>query len=231
MFDQPCCQNPDCGLPILVTGGHRPRKYCNNACKQAAHRARLREAERVREEEDRLARIQAERILLLSRYGNLLPQTLDLLQSFQSRALIEQVIAVIRAEQEWARQTELQTRSAIIEALLLAGEQIGFPTLTNDDFEVEAGVDHWLSFIEEADLGELYQACDIVHIKVQAAAGWRNCVESQAIVTLASPEVRVTLALGYRVQGRPLPRWTCRDLPTIISLQGHVDPQRLPNFT
>ena len=119
----------------------------------------------------RLARIQQERILLLSRYGNLLPQTLDLLQSFQSSTLIEKIVTVIRAEQEWVRQTELEERNTLLEAFLLTGEQLGFPPLLNDDFELEVGLDSWLIFTQNASLPQLHQAYDIAHIKIQAKAG------------------------------------------------------------
>ncbi len=35
------CQNPSCKHPIAIIPGHRRRQYCNDACKQAAHRARM----------------------------------------------------------------------------------------------------------------------------------------------------------------------------------------------
>lgn len=42
MIDEPPrCQNPSCGLPIAIISGHRRRQYCNNACRMAAHRARV----------------------------------------------------------------------------------------------------------------------------------------------------------------------------------------------
>ena len=142
-----------------------------------AHRARRNAAQLAAEEAARQARIQEERVRLCKCYGHLLPGTLDLLQSFQSRVLVEKVIAVIRAEQDWTRQTEQQARSVVIEELLLAGEQLGFPKLTNDDFILESGVESWLSFVEEAHLPVLYQACDMVHIKIQAAAGRKRLVQ------------------------------------------------------
>ncbi len=38
---QPRCENPACGLPIVVIPGHRRRQYCNDTCRMAAHRARI----------------------------------------------------------------------------------------------------------------------------------------------------------------------------------------------
>lgn len=167
-----------CGHPITLTSGHRPRQYCCDACKQAAHRARKREAKRVREEEARLARIQAEREDLCQRYGTLLPQTLDLLlQSFQSSTLIGKMVTVIRAEQEWVRQSALEERNTLLEAFLLLGEQLEFPTLINDDFELEAGLDNWLIFTQTASLPQLHQARDIAYIKIQAANGRKRLLQ------------------------------------------------------
>ncbi len=39
--EQRRCQNPSCGLPIAIIPGHRRRQYCNDACRMAAHRARV----------------------------------------------------------------------------------------------------------------------------------------------------------------------------------------------
>jgi hypothetical protein len=177
MFDQPCCQNPDCGLPIVVTGGHRPRKYCNNACKQAVHRARLRQAQKAEAEEARLARRKHERTLLMNRYGNLLPQTLDLLQSIEAPTLVDKIARVIITEREHASLSETMLHNALLEELLLLGEQLGYPPLKNDDFELSAGVENWLSFTESASLDLLSQARDIAYIQVQAAAGRKRLVQ------------------------------------------------------
>lgn len=166
-----------CGLPITLTSGHRPRKYHSGACRQAAYRARLREAERVREEEARLARIQQERILLLSRYGNLLPQTLDLLQSLEAPTLVEKIARVIVAEREHARLSETKLYNAILEDLLLIGQDLGFPALKNDDFVLDAGIENWLAFTESASLDLLSQARDIAYIQVRAAAGRKRLVQ------------------------------------------------------
>ena len=160
-----------CKRKIEVVQGHRKRQYCNDVCRQAAHRERLEKARLEQEERDRQEAIQRERAALLHRHGNLLPGTLDLFQSLQSVSLIEKIVKAIRAEQELVRQTEMQERSAIIEDLLLTGEQIGYPPLINDDFVLEAGVENWLAFVESESLEQFYLARDIAQIKLRAANG------------------------------------------------------------
>lgn len=171
------CGNPHCGRPILVIPGHRHRQYCNDACKQAAHRARLEVARLAAEEAARQARIERGRAALLKRWGNLLPETLDLLQSLQSTSWAEQIVKVILAEREWARQAHAQERNRLIESLMLTGEQLGFPALVNDDFRLEQSVENWLLFCEQADLAALYQARDIAHIKVRALAARKRLAQ------------------------------------------------------
>jgi hypothetical protein len=173
-MDQQRCP---CGLLLVQTSGHRPRKYCSNACKQAAHRARKREAQKARDEAAHLARIQQERILLMNRYGNLLPQTLDLLQSLEAPTLVAKIAAIIIAEREHACLSGTRLHNAILEDLLLIGQDLGFPALKNDDFELVTGLENWLAFTESASLELLCQARDIAYIQVQAAAGRKRLVQ------------------------------------------------------
>ena len=161
------CQNPQCHKPILTIPGHRRRQYCDDACKQKAHRVRLDEAQRAKEEAERLARIEQERQVLLKKWGRLLPETVDFLQSLPS-SLVEKIVNVIRAEQEDARRAQHQERTALLEYLMLQGERLHFPTLVNDDFQLSEGADNWLAFCQDASPEQLYQARDIVHIKFQA---------------------------------------------------------------
>ncbi len=172
--DENYCQNPRCRRPIVTIPGHRRRQYCDDACKQTAHRIRLDDARRAEEETARLARIEQERLMLLKKWGNLLPETIDLLLSMPSSA--EKIVKVIRAEQEWLRQSQLQERNTLLEYLMLQGEQLDFPTLTNNDFRLEQGPDSWLAFCQDGALERLYQARDIVHIKLQAQTARRRLV-------------------------------------------------------
>ena len=171
------CQNPQCRKPIITIPGHRRRQYCDDACKQKAHRARLEEARLAEEEAARQTHIERERQELLKRWGNLLPETVDLLQSVYSSSLVEQIVKAIRAEQEWVRQAQSQERDTLTEYLMLLGEQLGFQSLINDDFQLEASVEKWLAFCYNASLEELYQARDIAHIKQQAQSARKRLAQ------------------------------------------------------
>jgi len=160
------CQNPGCSGTFVIVRGHRRRQYCDDACKQAAHRAASRRARLAEEEAARQARIERERQELLKRWGSLLPETVDLLQSLPS--LAEKIVKVIRAEQETARQAQNQERATLLEYLMLQGEHLEYPMLINDDFRLEQGADSWLAFCQDASPEQLYQARDIVHMKLQA---------------------------------------------------------------
>ena len=163
------CQNPDCRKPLVTIRGHRRRQYCGDACKQKAHRLRIEEAQLAEEAAARQVYLEQERARLRKCWGNLLPETFDLLQSLPSTSLlIEQIVRAIRTEQEWVRQMHHQERTTLIEDVLLIGEQLGFPLLINDDFQLEQGVEQWLIFCNVANLEHLYQARDIVYIKVRA---------------------------------------------------------------
>ena len=171
------CKYKYCNEIIVAVAGHRKREYCKEAHRQAAHRERIAEARLEQDERDRQARIEQARAAFLKRYGNLLPGTLDLLQSLQSASLAEKIVKAIRAEQELVHQTEEAARSAVIEDLLLTGEQIGYPSLINDDFVLDAGVESWLTFIESESLEQLYLARDIVQIKLRAANGRKRLTQ------------------------------------------------------
>jgi hypothetical protein len=171
------CQNPGCRLRIEVIAGHRRRQYCNDTCRQAAHRAKVEAARVIVEEAARQERIQQERAVLIDRYGHLLPKTLDLLQSLQAPRLVEQIARAIAAEREDVVRTYGQERNAITEELLLLGEHIGFPVLKSEIFDLDAGVPAWLAFCDDASLEWLYLAKDAAYLKIQATAGRKRLVQ------------------------------------------------------
>jgi hypothetical protein len=120
---QAICQNPFCGAEITVLPGHRPRKYCNGRCKVAAFRARNVEAGRACLEAEQLAQHEREREALRRSYGDLLPETLDLLQqvSRQKRQLADQVGQAINAERKQAtRAASVRTQRAFLMKLCWA---------------------------------------------------------------------------------------------------------------
>jgi hypothetical protein len=164
---------------LEIIPGHRHKQYCNDACRQAAHRARLEKARLEQEERDRQARIQQERAVLIKQFGNLLPGTLDLLQSLQSQSLVSRIGQVIAAEQECARQDYVRERNEVIDNLLEMGEQLGFPMLRNDDFALDEGLPAWLAFCGDASLEWLCLARDVAYVKVHAVVARKRLSQLQ----------------------------------------------------
>ncbi len=160
------CHNRRCGALIAIKRGHRRRKYCDDTCKQAEHRARDADTQRAKEEAAREADLLRARDQLRKKYGNLLSETFDLLLALPESA--SQIAKVIIAEREHAQQNQTQERNALVEEILLTGEKLGFPLLKNDDFLLKADLDNWLILCEDADIATLYQTRDIVSIKLQA---------------------------------------------------------------
>ncbi len=105
---QPRCGNPACGLPIVVLAGHRRRQYCNDACRMAAHRARVIAENQARDAALQLQLALHEREVWRERFGDLLPASLDLLRHLRitySKALAEQMAAALRAERDEGRKS------------------------------------------------------------------------------------------------------------------------------
>lgn len=79
-YTGPRCGNPACYEPIIIIRGHRRKQYCNNNCKTAAGRWRAAEQERLEREEKARQRAEAERKEILRTYGELQPETVELLR-------------------------------------------------------------------------------------------------------------------------------------------------------
>lgn len=175
MGEERQCGNPRCRASITIKHGHRYRKYCDDACKQAAHRAREVEAQRIAEEAARQARIERERLDLRKKFGNFLPETIDLLQALPGSA--SRIAKVVRAEIEHARKSQAQELNELIEYIMLTGEKLGFQALKNDDFALDEGIENWLILCQNASLEELYQAQDIMRIKLRAPDARRRLAD------------------------------------------------------
>jgi hypothetical protein len=172
--EQPRCGNPACGLPIVVLAGHRRRQYCNDACRMAAHRARIIAENQARYEALELQLALHEREVWRGRFGDLLPASLDLLRQLRitySEALAEQIAAVLRAERDEGRKSLAEERATLIDETMLAGEQLAFPAIATEDFDLAPTVFCWSAFCGSASIEQLRQAHDAAYLKLQVKRG------------------------------------------------------------
>jgi hypothetical protein len=171
---QPRCENPACGLPIVVLAGHRRRQYCNDTCRMAAHRARIFRENQARYEALQLQLALHEREVWRERFGDLLPASLDLLRHLRityGAAMAEQMAAALRAERDEGRKSLAEERAALIDETMLAGEQLDFPAIATETFDLAPTVFCWSAFCGSASIEQLRQAHDAAYLKLQARSG------------------------------------------------------------
>ncbi len=92
----------------------------------AAHRARVEAENRARYEALQLKVALQEREELRQRWGDLLPESLDVLRHLRMAygiAVAEQVARAISAERDWAHHNQVEERNALVEALMLLGSK------------------------------------------------------------------------------------------------------------
>lgn len=170
-MEQPHCGNPTCGKVLVIIPGHRRRLYCDDACKMAAHRARIAAENQVRYEALQVQLALREREELRQRWGDLLPETLDVLRRLWMTygiMVADQVAGAITAERERAQMSVAEERSTLIDEIMLAGEQVDFPGMLTEAFELQQGVFAWTAFCGDASIEDLRLAREAVHLKVQA---------------------------------------------------------------
>src|SRR5579884_3609578 len=165
----PRCQNPACNLPIPIQRGHRRRQYCDDTCKQAAYRARRREAELDRYEIQQREELQQQIAAWRARWGDLVPETLQLLATL-SAGMAARVAAAIRAEVARAVRSQSEERTTLVETILFGGEQVNHPAILTENVSLAPGLDAWVAFCSYADLAELLQLRDQVYIVCTARA-------------------------------------------------------------
>lgn len=171
---QPHCENPACGLPIVVTPGHRRRQFCNDTCRMAAHRARILRENPARYEALELQLALSEREFWRKRFGDLLPGSLDLLRQLRitySEALAEQMAVALQTERDEGRRSLAEERAALIDETMLAGEQLDFPAIATEDFDLAPTVFCWSAFCSNASIEQLRQARDAAYLKLQVKRG------------------------------------------------------------
>jgi hypothetical protein len=172
--ERPRCGNPACGNELVIIPGHRRRQYCSDTCKMAAHRARLAAANQVRYEELQVQLALREREELRLRWGDLLPETLELLQRLRTISGIvvaDQVAAALDAERERERVSLAQERAALIDEIMLVGEQLKYPVVATEACTLQPGVFAWSAWCGSASIEDLRQAREAAHLKLLARSG------------------------------------------------------------
>jgi hypothetical protein len=136
-------------------------------------------AEQERIEQERIEADRRELETLRAQYGDLLPDTLQLLYSLRKQGhyrLVDTVGRALLAEKEHARLTDLQERNAITEEVMLLGERMGYSGLTlgrlassagPGNFAIMGGVDCWSDFVSHASIEMLRQARDTAYYEVE----------------------------------------------------------------
>jgi hypothetical protein len=108
------------------------------------------------------------------RFGDLLPASLDLLRHLRitcSAVFAEQRVAALRAERYEGRKSLAEERAALIDEIMLTGEQIDFPPIVTEAFERVLGVFCWSKFCGDASVEHLRLAPDAAHLKLQVKSG------------------------------------------------------------
>jgi hypothetical protein len=152
---QPRCENLACGKALVIIPGHRRRKYCDDACKMAAHRARIAAANQARYEALQLELARKEREALRQRWGDPPPEAFDLLRSLRMTygiVFAEQVADVLKAVRDAAQKTLVEERAALIDEIMLAGEQVDFPAMVTEAFDFPPDVFAWSAFCGDASM-------------------------------------------------------------------------------
>ena len=175
MIDEhPRCGNLACGNELVLVPGHRRRQYCSDTCKMAAHRARLAAQNQARYEALQLELAQREREALRQRWGDLPLEAFDLLRSLRMTygiTLAEQVAGVLTLVRDEARKGLAEERATLIDQVMLVGEQLNFPLIATETFEVAPTVFCWSEFCGSASIEYLRLARDAAHLKLQARNG------------------------------------------------------------
>ncbi len=64
--------------------------------------------------------------------------------------MAERVAKAISAERDWARNNQVEERNALIEALMVSGEQVNFQALVTEDFDLQSALENWHAFCSDA---------------------------------------------------------------------------------
>lgn len=79
--------------------------------------------------------------------------------------------AALRTERDEGRKSLAEERAALIDETMLAGEQLDFPAIATEDFDLEPTVFCWSEFCGSASIEQLRQARDAAYLELQIKRG------------------------------------------------------------
>ena len=121
-----------------------------------------------------------EREVWRERFGDLLQASLDLLYHLgitYSEVLAEQMAAALRAERDEGHKSLAEERATLIDEIMLTGEQVDFPAIVTEVFELAPTVFCWSAFCGSASVEQLRLARDAAHLKLQVKRGRLKLVD------------------------------------------------------
>ena len=74
-------------------------------------------------------------------------------------------------ERDEGRKSLVEERATLIDETMLAGEQLDFPAIATETFDLAPGVFCWSAFCGSASIEQLRQAHDAAHLKLQVKRG------------------------------------------------------------
>ncbi len=119
---------------------------------------------------------------LRQRWGDLPPEAFDLLRSLRLTygiTLAEQVAGMLKLVRDEARKSLAEERAALIDQVMLAGEQLDFPLIVTEAFDLAPTVFCWSAFCGNASIEQLRLAHDAAHLKLQVKRGRLKLSEAQ----------------------------------------------------
>ena len=81
--------------------------------------------------------------------------------------LAERVAGVLTLVRNEARKSLAEERAAFIDQVMLAGEQLDFPLIVTEAFDLAPTVFCWSEFCGSASIEQLRQTHDAAHLKLQ----------------------------------------------------------------
>ena len=85
--------------------------------------------------------------------------------------LADQVAGVLSLVRDEARKSQAEERASLIDEIMLAGQQLDFPLIATETFDLAPTVFCWSAFCGDASIEDLRLAREAAHLKVQAKNG------------------------------------------------------------